>query len=183
MEKKKLMVMENEIEQVKTAIQSGEMTTAEYLKSLGLETAGANVEIKIKEKNDLRELQKKLSLAYEHYRYVTPDKIALFNKELKAKTLEKKGKNQWGDITTHDQGIFISLKNFGCVPPQHALDRLKEAQDRKIFDSYEVFKIESIETVPDPILFGKINDCEDLFFIDQWDNDVSIDDLINENEG
>lgn len=179
MESKKLMVEDQE----KPVIQSGEMTTAEYLKSLGLEKAADNVEFKIKEKNDLKELQRKLSLAYEHYRFVTPDKIDLFNKELKAKTLKITGKNQWGNITTHDQGIFISLKDFASVPPQHALDRLKEAQDRKIFDSYEVFKIESIETVPDPILFGRIKDCEDRFFIDQWDNDVCIEDILKDNEG
>ena len=39
--------------------------------------------------------------------------------------------------------------------------------------------IESVEVRKDPIIFGKITGCTDLFFITQWYDDVSIEEILN----
>lgn len=60
------------------------------------------------------------------------------------------------------------------------LDSLEVAMGRKCFDSFMVAHIIDVE---DPILFGYINGCSDHFFIDQWDEDVKIQDILKDNEG
>jgi hypothetical protein len=60
---------------------------------------------------------------------------------------------------------------------------LKKAKDMGCFDYFEVAKVETVEVRPDPIIFGGIEGCDDKFFITQWDDDVSIEEILNENEG
>jgi hypothetical protein len=54
------------------------------------------------------------------------------------------------------------------------LEKMREAKKCNCFDSFEIAKIESIEVKKDPILFGRVNECGDRFFIAQWDDDVTI---------
>ena len=63
-----------------------------------------------------------------------------------------------------------------------------ELTDKKGFvegKSYsdEIAKIQDIVQTKDPIVFGCINKCADRFFIAQWDDDVSIEQILNDNEG
>lgn len=120
--------------------------------------------------------KRKLAIAYEHYRFVRPEKIEAFNAKLKAET--KTGKEpfsaEWKTLE------FTPVYNYESVPPDDAMAALETAQDYKCFDAYE---IASIKKVKDPILFGRINDCPDRFFIAQWDNDVKIEDILMPNEG
>lgn len=130
-----------------------------------------------------RELARKLRIAFEHFRIVEPDKIERFKKELKAKTLRKDGKNQWGNIEVYDTLKLTPLENYRTVPPKEALDELKKAQALKCFDSFAVATIESVRIVPDPIIFGKIVGSPNLYYVCQWDNDVSIEDILRSDEG
>lgn len=133
-------------------------TKEERLKRLGLDSASDKL-VKAKE------LQRKLAIAYEHYRFVRQEKIDAFNVKL-----SKDGKMLG----------FTSLKDYGQVPPDAVLEALEHAQSRECFDSFEVAHIVK---VPDPILFGRINNCPDRFFISQWDDDVKIEDILTEREG
>lgn len=117
---------------------------------------------------------KKMMVAYENYRFVTPEIFDRFQKELMAKT--RKGYQ-------YDTLAFVNVKDYPEVPPQGVLDNMKIAMDRKCFDYFEVAKIETVEVRPDPILFGRITGCSDAFFIDQWDHDVKIEDILKESEG
>ena len=148
----------------------------ERLKQLGL-TAVAE---QITQELSLRE---KLAIAYEHYRYLTPEKVVAFNDKLKKETKQDEGKNPWGQITSYKRTRLTSLNQYGKVPPDAVLDALEAAHAHKCFDEFQVMDLESHREVPDPILFGKIAGCEDLFYIAQWDTDVKIEDILKDHEG
>lgn len=116
-----------------------------------------------------------LALAYEHYRYVRWEKIMEFNEKLKKQTIHgNEFQQDWQEL------VFEDISMYEKVPPAHVLDSLETAKGRKIFDSFDIAYIKEVK---DPILFGIIEGCTDKFFIDQWDSDVSISDILKENEG
>lgn len=166
----------------------------ELLKELGLDTAAQKID---KGQN----LKKKLAIAYEHYRFVSPDIFDRFQKQLCEKTkkvevacpkcknhsLKKKicGYCQMtgAQSMTYDKLAFVDIKDYPEVPPPDCLMDLKKAKDLKCFDKFEVAKVETVEIRPDPIIFGLIDNCVDKFFVTQWDDDVKIEDILREGEG
>lgn len=133
------------------------------LDRLGFKAAGTKVK-------ELATRQRKMAIAYEHYRFVRPEKIDAFNDKLL-----KKGSN-----AGYQRLSFTSVELYQEVPPPHVLGEMEIAMDRKCFDSFEVAHIVNVK---DPILFGRIEGCPDRFFIDQWDDDVKIEDILKPNEG
>ena len=156
-----------------------ETTTAEKLKELGFEKAAT----KLKEK---QEFHRKLAIAYDHFRYVRPEKIDQFNASLKEKTLKKEGNpNTRGYKEDWKQLVFTEVSQYEEIPPVNVLDALTEAKKLNCFDYYEIARIQNMQYVfqPDPILFGLINGCPDRFYVAQWDSDVLIEEILNANEG
>lgn len=145
------------------------ITTAERLAELGFK--GLSEQLKV-----AKERKRKLALAYEHYRFVRQEHIDAFNAKLKEKTRKGKGPydSSWQELK------MTPIDQYDKVPPENVLDSLQKAQEHKIFDRYEVAHIVNVK---DPILFGRIAGCPDRFFIDQWDQDVTIKDLLKDNEG
>jgi len=137
--------------------------TLELLKELGMEGAATTVETS-------QDLLRKTSIAYEHYDHISKEDVDAFNANLR-KESEKKNKSGG---STYFKLVFKDLKSYPEVPPHDVLAALKEAKARNCFDTFEIAKIESVVEVPDPILFGKIKDCGDLFVIAQWDNDITV---------
>ena len=157
-------------------------TVAEKLESLGFKSASAKIK-------QLTERKRKMAIAYEHYRFVTKEKVGAFNDRLKEKTWinssngysdKEAMKYGWGTWQTLS---FTSVGNYEEVPPDDVLQKMSEAVDRKCFDGFEVAHIISVTKVPDPILFGHILGCSDRFFVAQWDHDVKIEDILATNEG
>lgn len=140
--------------------------TIDRLSKLGFKTASERVK-------KLIERKRKLALAYEHFRVVRPEKIQAFNEKLKKETYNGKT-GSWKTLS------FTPVESYEHTPPDHVLSSIEKAIDLKCFDSFEVAHI--IE-VRDPIVFGRINGCPDRFFIDQWDSDVKIEDILSKNEG
>lgn len=127
---------------------------AELLKSLGMDAVAEKL-LRKKTGKD------KLMRAIADYRYATGDDLDDFNKEMR-----QHGKEL----------VVVEMKDYDKVPTDDVLVKLKEAQDKKCFDS---FHIAYIRKVKDPILFGKIGDFKNLyFFIAQWGDDVNIEDII-----
>ena len=143
----------------------------ERLEKLGLKTASKKIK-------DLKELRRKMSIAYEHFRFVTPDKINVFNDKLRKET-----EKQDNYYIQYDTLSFIPLVEYEEVPPSEVLDKIEQAQEIGCFDTFEIAKISAIKERKDPIVFGCINGCPDKFFIGQWDDDVRIEDILKENEG
>lgn len=56
------------------------------------------------------------------------------------------------------------------IIPDNILDKLEEAKERQLFDSFAVLWA---ERVPDPILLGVVNGCSDYFYIAEWGDDIS----------
>jgi hypothetical protein len=152
------------------------MINTERLEKLGF--TKASEELKIKE-----ELKRKMTIAYEHFRYVRPEKITAFNEKLKQETIKREGKKGVNLYENYDKLSFTSIKEYETIPPTDVLEKIEEAQEIGCFDEFEIAKIESVKEYKDPIVFGKINGCSDLFFVAQWDNDVSIEDILMPNEG
>lgn len=147
-------------------------TIQERLRHLGLNAAAREV-------MRLSSLAQKCAVAYEHYRFVTQDHIDKFGHALRERTLQQIG----GYQTVWDAVAVVPLQDYAKVPPSSALDALEEAQRLGCFDTFEVAIIQSVRQVKDPILFGRIEGCPDRFFVAQWDLDISIDDLLQGDEG
>lgn len=147
------------------------MNELDKLQKLGFKKAVNKVQ-------ELKELKRKMVIAYEHFRYVKPEKIDAFNEKLEAETT-KEDKYR----TTYKKLNFIGLDDYEEVPPLDVLNKMEEAQALGCFDYFEIAKIQDVVVVKDPIVFGRINKCPDRFFVAQWDDDVSISDLLKENEG
>ena len=150
--------------------------TVDRLKELGFISAA-------QECDRVYALNKKLTIAYEHYRFVTPEKIQAFQETLRKESAKTLGKNQWGTITEYKTLQFTILKDYPKVPPTEVLDALEDAQQDGCFDTFEIASIQWVKEVPDPILFGRVTGCEDRFFIAQWDEDVKIEDILQDDEG
>ena len=149
------------------------MITSERLKQLGLTTVSRNLEF-VKELND------KCAIAYERFRYVKPENIEKFNRDLYNKTVDEHAP---GGYRTFDKLVFTPISKYEQAPPEHVLSDLEEAKKLNCFDDFEIAHIQSVKELVDPILFGTIKGCPDRFFISQWDNDVRIEDILKENEG
>ena len=117
-------------------------------------------------------LRRKLAIAYEHFRYVTQEKVDKFNAKLHKKTM-----NRQGDYKRLE---FESISKTELVPPSDVLTLLEEA---KKLDCFDEFEIGYIAEVKDPIVFGRVKGCANRFFIGQWDDDVRIEDILAPNEG
>lgn len=60
------------------------------------------------------------------------------------------------------------------IMPDHILDKLEEANARELFDDVAVLWVEKVK---DPLLLGIIEGCEDYFFIAEWGEDVSFEQI------
>lgn len=147
------------------------METAERLKKLGFESVSNKI-------TELKELKRKTMIAYEHFRYVTQEKIDVFNAKLKQETLTEDNRAYYYKYLN-----FIPLAQYSEIPPLNVLDKIEETQNMKCFDYFEIAKIQDKVEVKDPIVFGRINQCPDRFFVAQWDSDVAIEDILQANEG
>ena len=67
------------------------------------------------------------------------------------------------------------IEEYESIPPKEVLTKLRTHKDRLLFD---YFTIASVENVKDPLLFGRINESRDRYFISQWGEDIKLDDLI-----
>mgnify|MGYP001583357486 FL=1 len=57
------------------------------------------------------------------------------------------------------------IEEYESVPPKEVLTKLRMHKDRLLFD---YFTIASVENIKDPLLFGRITETEDRYFIAQW---------------
>jgi len=71
--------------------------------------------------------------------------------------------------------IETRIDQVKSLPPKNILRKLSTHKRRKLFDYFTIAKVEGLY---DPILFGRIKGSEDRFFIAQWGEDVSLDDVI-----
>ena len=149
-------------------------SAAERLSKLGFMAAGYKITRALS-------LTEKLKIAYEHFRYASVEKVKQFNDRLMKETLKEDDRTR-----SYHRTKLTAIQHYQEVPPASVLDALEAAQERGCFDDFAVMTIEEVneqKRVPDPILFGTIVDCTDLFYIAQWDDDVKIEDILKDHEG
>ena len=140
------------------------------------EAAGFATAVKVAA--DEADVISRLARAYEHYRYVSAQKILDFQNRLKSATWKNNDYN-----ITYDTLNFEPVSDYKTLPPVDVLEAVKTARETGIFDTFEVASIKTVRIVADPIVFGVISGCDDKFFVAQWGDDVKISDLLAENEG
>lgn len=116
----------------------------------------------------------KLQVAYSKYLFVSYEKVQAFNEKLRKDSEEKDAYGQ----PRYKRLEFLHLGQYPEVPPAHVLDALGAAQKDGCFDYFTVAKVVWHTEVKDPILFGHITNCNDYFFISQWDDDVKFEDIL-----
>jgi len=163
-----------------TTTKQNQDTLKTELELLGLKAASRTVDRKV-------EMARKMAIASEHHRVVTPKNIEKFNRKLRRRTLSvlrigRSYKSTWQRLN------FTPIDQYEEIPPTPVLEALKKAKELKCFDGFEVatLKVENATKMippPDPILFGTIRDCSNKYFIAQWDEDVAIEDILKRGEG
>lgn len=144
-----------------------EQVDAKQLRELGFERQAEVLD-------EAKALEAKCEMAYALYRYVTPEDIEKFNERLKKETFSTSGTKGGVDYYhNYDKLVFIPVADYDEIPPVHVLDRMKEAKEWGCFDTFTIAKVVGVKEYKDPIVWGKINGVGDLFFISQWDDDVS----------
>lgn len=126
----------------------------------------------------LKEMKRKMAIAYEHFRYVRQEKIDAFNERLGKESMKDNPSSY-----TYKRLMFIPIDQYQEVPPSDVLDKVEVAQEIGCFDTFEVARIQDVVVQKDPIVFGRIEGCPDRFFVAQWDDDVTIEQILKENEG
>jgi len=131
---------------------------AKLLKELGMNAVAEKL---LRKKTGKEKLLKAVS----EYRYATGEDLDDFNNDMREHGREL---------------VLVEIKEYEKVPPDSVLESLLAAQAKKCFDTFHVAYIRKVK---DPILFGKIDDFKNLyFFIDQWGDDVKIEDIIGTDE-
>jgi len=133
------------------------------LESLGFKAAGQNID-----------RAERMAFAYKLYLYVPAETIDAFIEKLRKGTLKEDKK-----AYQYKKLVFIPIDQYNEVPPDHVLTAIERAQQDRCFDRFEVAKIKWIEQIKDPIVFGRVDGCSDRFFIAQWDDDVSIKEILD----
>jgi hypothetical protein len=140
----------------------------EKLQKLGLKKAAEKIE-------KTREFIRKTEIAYKCFRHLTPAKIEKFNELLRKETFKEDK-----DAYYYKHLNFESWEEYDAVPPESVLSRMEQAIEKDCFDKFEVCTIVQEKKLKDPIVFGVIDNCPDKFFISQWDDDISIDEILAE---
>jgi hypothetical protein len=141
------------------------------LEELGFSTAKQNFKYESR-------LPFRLRTAFEHFRVVTPEHIKRFNNKLYEITRKDASRGY-----QYDRLLFTRIKDYAAIPPKEVLEKIRQAKNLACFDDFEIATIESVLVIPDPIVFGIIEGCDNKYFVAQWDNDVRIEDILATDEG
>lgn len=148
------------------------MPTETELRELGLNAAADKI-------TRSRELARKLRIAFEHFRVVTPEQLVRFQEEL----WQRRETDPLTYTLRYQVLKFTALDAYPNVPPAEVLLKIRQAKELKCFDRFEVLTLEAQEVVPDPVIFGVIAGCDNRYFVAQWDDDVKIEQILREDEG
>ena len=110
---------------------------------------------------------------YDDYIQAPPDPAHWAGGTMEANTVDSRstapgtiGKFRW---------VEVPLSQYAGIPPEPVLARLAEEKVKGIFQEYHVA---SVENIHDPLLLGIVKGCADRWYLSQWGNDVSLDDVI-----
>lgn len=135
-----------------------ETAVEEKLQKLGMNRAMEKIK-------QAKEAKRKMMLAYEHYRFITPEKMQAYRDKLAGQ---------------RKRLAVCDFAYYDKIPPLEVLSKIEEAIGLNCFDT---ISINWVTEIKDPIVFGGIRGCDDLFYIAQWDDDVKIEDILDPKDG
>lgn len=147
--------------------------------------------LKPNEKKQYKEMAEKIfeeALKYEKVgqKAVVADLEKLLTKNLKLAAIQV---SKYNKIVTEEQIdeyrnalpsnrqlVIDDLAEFEKPIPKSVTKKVNAAKELQVFDSFRVFWIREVK---DPIIFGIVNEEPDkYFFVDEWDDDISVEDLL-----
>ena len=197
-----MTLIDEATEEKEQEINSDAVTTQSELEVLGFKKISNNIltNIKLKEKINNIAKYKYLKITEEMVHTYLDNKVKEYNKiheesdifpPLWARvSIPQDDKNskiteivkQTCDFSSRKKGTIgkfvwkeCPIEEYESIPPKEVLTKLRIHKDRLLFD---YFTIASVENVKDPLLFGRINETTDKYFIAQWGEDILLDDLI-----
>lgn len=138
-----------------------------------LERAGATKQALILEA-ELTTKDSLIRLKEWDYKILPKTEINKFQKE-NTMTLTKDG------LKLHIDPLeaYIGNPNIGeakdRIIPDNVLEKLEEAKERQLFDGFAVLWAEKVK---DPILLGCVDGCTDYFFVAEWSDDISFEQIM-----
>jgi hypothetical protein len=140
-----------------------------------LHNAGAVAQAVVLE-NELRRRDSLVRLKEWDYKLLTKQSIEKFSSENRM-TLTRDGLKVHIDPIESYVGSPESGEAKDRIIPDMVLDKLEEAKERELFDTFHVLWAEKVK---DPLLLGGIDGCEDYFFICEWGDDITFEQLTQE---
>ena len=99
------------------------------------------------------------------------------------RVLDKYEDDGW-TVTNKIVVVENSLEHFDGTPPRKAIGAIAKAKRSGLFKQFMVVSLAEEESrseirkkVPDPVVFGLIDEAPHLYFITEWDDDVSLEDI------
>jgi hypothetical protein len=145
-------------------------------KILRLLEVGADAQAAVLEA-ELKVRQKLMRLKEWDYKVLPADEIK------KYENANRNWDGQGGRVIVHIDPLQAYIGNPESgeakdrIIPDAVLDKLDEAKERKLFDSFAVLWVEKVK---DPLLLGCIDGCKDYFLVAVWGNDVKFEDIVKE---
>ena len=141
--------------------------------------------------------QKSIELSLLGYHLITPEKIEGFLRKTVRKlsgykeitvnrlkveesvSIECTGFDRDDDDVEFTYTLLeIPIENYSKLIPENCVDSIVKAKDTNFFDRFTVASPHCNTTKKDPVVFGRINGNPNRFYICQWDNDITLDDLL-----
>lgn len=77
--------------------------------------------------------------------------------------------------------VEAAVAKYKGIPPDDVLGKLEEAKKAGAYDYFTIATVDTRLTktpIRDPLLLGRINGSTDRYFLAQWGDDISLDDVI-----
>lgn len=172
--KEKLEQLKKSVKQIEAEPFTGEARKHIENKINRLQNAGATAQATVLE----QELQTKdalVRLKEWDYKLLPKATIKQFESD-NVMTLTRDGLRIHIDTLGSYLGNPQAGKEKDRIIPDEVLDNLETAKERELFDEFQVLWAEKVK---DPILLGTINGCEDYFYICEWGDDITFEELTN----
>jgi hypothetical protein len=162
--------LKRSLEKIEAEPYSGEQMARVETKILRLLEAGADAQASVLQRElDMR--RKLLQIKEWDYPILRKSTISGFNQEM---TMTRDGVRVHVDPLESYVGNPDNGSEKDRLIPDDVLDSLEVAKERHLFDTMHVLWA---ERVPDPLLLGRVDGCEDYFFIAEWGDDITFDQL------
>jgi len=132
---------------------------------------------------DVQDRRKRLAIAFEHFRYVTLEDIETFQNQLRESTFTNNGTAYPRLVETFDVLALVLIEDYHGLPPEAVVKEVARVKDMGVFDAMEVAYVQTKRVDRDPIIFGTITGCPHRFYVAEWGDDVSINDILGKHDG